>query len=131
MDDIMKSKTLEVFKETLENDDPELIYEGDVETINHFNLLMKAGSLDVINKILGCNMCMMNYRYDNDPAILIIFSIPIVSKIGNKQMADRVMEIVENVEKCFITVDYTNSKEVKDDKFVYITIVKKIMHSQN
>ena len=112
-------------------DPPVLQTVSDIETINHFFLLIKAGSLDVINKILGCKMCMMNYRYDNDPAILIIFSIPIVSKIGNKQMADRVMEIVENVEKCFITVDYTNSKEVKDDKFVYITIVKKIMHSQN
>ena len=126
MNEFMIEKILQVYTETISSDNPDLKYNVDIDKINHFNVFMKVGSIDAIHKVLGCNVCMLNCEWADDPAIMIIFSIPIVTKVGNKQMADRVMEIIENIEKTFVTVDYTNSREVKEDKFVYITIIKKI-----
>jgi hypothetical protein len=40
------------------------------------------------------------------------------------------MDIIQLVEECFITVDYMNLKTVKEDKFVYMTIVKKIKEEE-
>ena len=36
------------------------------------------------------------------------------------------MRIVGEIEECFTTLDYIKSEEVKEDKFVYITVVKKV-----
>ena len=58
----------------------------------------------------------------------MIFSIPInlPEESGAKNVAERVMEIVIMLEKCFVTLDYLKSEEVKEDKFIYIVAGKKI-----
>ena len=122
---VIQERTLDIFRKTI-SENSELFYEGRIDEINHFNLLMEAGGKNAIHKLLGCNMCMVNSEYEEEPAILIIFSIPINQKTGSKHIADRVMEIVENAEACFTTLDYTNSKEQRDEKFIYVTIIKKI-----
>jgi hypothetical protein len=57
-----------------------------------------------------------------------VFSIPVNTpeETGAKNVAERVMDIIENMERILITLDYAHSKEVKEDKFIYITIVKKL-----
>ena len=122
---VFQERTLEIFRKTI-SEKTDLTYEGRIDEINHFNLLIEAGGQNAIHKLLGCNMCMVNSEYEEEPAILIIFSIPINQKTGSKLIADRVMEIVENAESCFTTLDYTNSKEQRDEKFIYVTIIKKI-----
>lgn len=112
----------EIFEKTISTN---LRYNGDVGDIDYFNLYCKAASKNAVYKILGSNFFMFNYLYDKKESILMIFSIPINSESGTKHIAERVMEIIENTESCFITLDYSNSIEVKEEKFVYVTIVKK------
>ena len=123
MGSIIQERTMEIFNQTLCYK-KDLIYSGEVAEINHFNMLTKAGINDSLYKLMGCNMCMLNCKYEEKPGILIIFSIPINETTGSKLIADRVMEIIENMEECFTTIDYMQSKEQKDEKFIYVTIIK-------
>lgn len=120
--DIIQDRLRNIFQDTINTD---LRYNGTIENIDYFNLCCQAASKDATYRIMGSNFFMFNFVYESDNAILMIFSIPINSDSGTKHIAERVMEIIENTEKCFITLDYSCSKEVKDDKFVYVTIVKK------
>jgi len=36
------------------------------------------------------------------------------------------MEVVEAVETCFVTLDALKSEEVREDKFIYVTAIKKL-----
>ena len=70
---------------------------------------------------------MFKCDYENKDAIMMMFSIPINNAedtTGAKNVAERVMEVVEATEKCFVTIDNLKSEEVKEDKFVYITLIK-------
>lgn len=118
----IQERLREIFKKTIGTD---LRYNGTIEDIDYFNLSCKAASKEMMYKILGSHVFMFNYIYETDDAVLMMFFIPINSESGTKHIAERVMEIIENVEKCFITLDYSDSREVKDEKFVYVTIIKK------
>ena len=77
--------------------------------------------------MMGNNVCMFNNSIDGSDAVMMLFSIPINSnETGAKNIAERVMEVIAGVEDCFVTTDYVKSEEVKEDKFVYITVVKKV-----
>lgn len=119
----LQKKLMSIFESTV-NEKKDLVYRGSLEEINHFNLLMEAGTQDALHKMFGCDMCMLNFEHEGNPSVLMIFSIPVSSNTGNKLIADRVMEIIGNIEECFTTVDYSHSKEQKLDKFIYVTIVK-------
>jgi len=119
---MIQERMKEIFQKTINTN---LRYTGDLEDINYFNLYCKAASDDHVFKILGANFYMLNFTYEGDDSVLMVFSIPINSDSGTKHIAERVMEIIENTEQCFVTLDYSNSMENKDDKFVYVTIVKK------
>jgi len=69
---------------------------------------------------------MFNCQKENKDAIMILFSIPINTSedAGAKNVAERVMEVVENLEECFITLDEVKTEPIQEDKFVYITIIK-------
>jgi hypothetical protein len=70
---------------------------------------------------------MFNYSFKGEDAVMIIFSIAInPNETGAKSIADRVMEVIGNIEECFITIDYTKSEEIKEDKVVYVTTIKKL-----
>ena len=60
----------------------------------------------------------------------MMIAIPIViensKEVKSKHIVERVMKIVELLENVFITLDYMNSKEVKEEKFVYLISVKKL-----
>ncbi len=117
-------KLKEKFEDVVESN--ELKYDGSITNIDYFSLFCKAAAADNLYKFFGVNTCMFNFVYDNDDSVLIIFSIPINNDSSSKHIADRVMEITRSMERCFVTLDFISSIEVKDDKFVYISIVKKV-----
>ena len=114
---------MEIYQKT-RDDHKNLRYDNDLDVINHYNAIMTAGMERHIFKMMGCNMCMLNCTYKEKESALMIFSVPINEETGSKAIADRVMEIVENIEDCFITVEYITSVENKDDNFVYVTAIK-------
>lgn len=121
----IKERLTEIFDNTI---DTGLKYEGSHTSLDYYNLFCKAASNNNLYKVLGNNVCMFNCSYENSDAIMVLFSIPINASesVGNKSIADRIMEIIYGIEECFITADYMKSEEVKEDKFVYITVIKKI-----
>lgn len=122
---VIQKKLLDIFKTTI-TERKNFKYNGNIDDINHFNLLIEAGIQNSLYKLFGCDMCMANFEYKEKPAVIMVFSIPINQDTGNKLIADRVMEIIGNIEDCFTTADYSHSKEQKSDKFIYVTIVKVI-----
>ena len=123
---ISKKKLKEVFESTVEDGSNK--YEGIVGEINYYNLFCKAAADDKLYKIQQNNFCMFNYYYNQIESVLMIFAIPInpSEDVGIKQVAERVMKIVRELENCFITLDYLNANEVVEDKFIYVIAVKKI-----
>jgi len=117
-------KLKEIFEQTVESD---VRYDGPIEEIDYFGLMCKAVAKESMHKILSSNLCMFNCKYDSQEAILMLFCIPLnASETGVKHISERVLDTFRHVEECFTTIDYSNSKEVKEDKFMYISIIKKI-----
>ena len=125
MDDLIKEKLKNVFEITLEEG---LKYDGGLVSIDYYNLFCEAAAKNKLYSINGNNFCAYNYLYENSNAIMMVFAIPInieEGTVGNKYIAERIMDIVRKVEDCFVTLDYVNSREVEEDKFVYVVVVKK------
>jgi len=122
--EIAQRKIKEIFDTTLDVDEK---YTGNLSDLDYYGLLCKSASKDRLFKLLGNNVCMFNYQYNGCDSVLMLFSIPMNAKdVGGKHVSERVMDIVESVEECFTTVDYSNTREVKEDKFIYMVIIKKI-----
>ncbi len=119
----LMSKLKEHFENTIEIGLP---FDGNIKKLEYYNLFCKAASKDQLYKIFSNNLCMFNCSYNNSESILMIFSIPINIESSSKNIAERVIEIVDLLEKTFITLDFLKSEEVREDKVVYITCVKKI-----
>jgi len=120
----VKERLKEVFENTI---DTGIKYDDSIENLEYYNLFCKAASKDQLYKLMGNNLCMFNCNYDNEDSIMMIFSIPINTQdSGAKNVAERVMEVIGGVEDCFVTLDHVKSEEVKEDKFVYVTAIKKI-----
>jgi hypothetical protein len=120
-------KFREVYNLTLENTD--LTYTGNLTGIDYFGLFCKATAQDRLYKFFGLNTCMFNFVHENQDSVLILFSIPNGEESSTKFIADKVMDIVELGEQVFITIDYIISKEIKDDKFTYVTLIKKLKNN--
>jgi len=120
----LQQRIKEAFEDTVETNN--LRYDGTMLDIDYFGLFCKATSKDRLFKFLGANVCMFNCLHEDDESVLVIFSIPINSDSSTKNIADRVMEITETMERCFTTLDFIQAKEKKNDKFVYVTVIKKL-----
>ena len=121
----IQTRLKEIFENTIESG---IKYEGKLETPNYYSLFCKAASNDQLFKLMGNNICMFNCELESKDSIIIMFSIPINTseESGAKNVAERVMEVIENLEICFITLDEVKSEIVQEDKFVYVTAIKKI-----
>lgn len=120
----VRERLKEVFENTI---DIGIKYEGVLETPDYYTLFCKAASKDQLYKLMGNNLCMFNCSYDDEDAVMMIFSIPINSQdSGAKNIAERVMEVIGGIERCFVTLDHVKSEEVKEDKFVYVSAIKKV-----
>ncbi len=114
----------EIFENTVESG---IKYDGSTERIEYYNMFCKAASEEKLYKMMGNDLCMFNCMYESGEAVMMIFYIPINSNdSGAKNIAERVMEVVEGTEDCFVTLDFIKSEEIKEDKFVYVTAIKKI-----
>jgi len=90
-------------------------------------LFCKAAAKEKLFKVKQNNVCMFNCIYEKKDAILMIFALPlnIETNTGSKNIAERVIKIVEMLEDCFIRLEYMNSVCLDEEKFIYITAVKK------
>lgn len=124
-----KERLKDIFLSTI---DSGLTYKiENLDEIDYYKLLCQSIANNKIVKMFNCNLSMFNCKYSDEDSVLIIFSIPLSIKEENsdgKHISERIMDIIKTVEDCFVTVDYMKLKEVKEDKFSYITIIKKIKH---
>jgi hypothetical protein len=120
----VNEKLKEIFEDTVETG---LIYEGDLDQIDFYSLFCKTAANKKLYKLMGNNLCMLKCKYKDQDAVLIISFIPINSDdTGAKSIAERVIEVVSNLENCFVTLDSLRSEEIKEDKFIYVTAVKTV-----
>jgi len=121
----IKERLKEIFENTIESG---IKYSGSVDKPEYYNLFCKAASHDQLFQLMGNNLCMFNCQSKGKDAVMMLFSIPINTSenAGAKNVAERVMEIVENTEDCFITLDDVKTEQVQEDKFIYITVIKNI-----
>jgi hypothetical protein len=118
-----KNVLLEHYESTIKNG---VKFEGNLNEIDYFKTFSKADAKKQMFKMHGCNVCMLNY---GDDSVLIIFSIPIRSVVEgdeNKHVSERMMDVVKNIEDTFIFVESMTASEVKEDKVIYLTVVKKV-----
>ena len=123
MRDDIKDRLKEIFDNTIESG---IKYDGSVDKPEYYNLFCKAAANEQLFQLMGNNLCMFNCQKEGKDVVMMLFSIPINSseEAGAKNVAERVMEVVENSEECFITLDNVKTEPVQEDKFVYVTIVK-------
>ena len=114
----------EIFDGVVSNE--ENVFDGNFEEIDFYSMMCKASTMDNLYKMLTANVCMFNYKYNGKDSVLIVFSIPVsvTADVSTKHISERVMDIVDCIEKCLTTTDYLDMKEIKEDKFVYITAIK-------
>lgn len=125
----VKERLKEIFETTIESGSK---YDGNCEKIDYYSLFCKSASQDTLYKIMGNNVCMFNCRYKDRDSVVIVFFIAINQEESNaKNVAERIIEVIEGLEETFTTLDFVKSEEVKEDKFIYITAVKKINQEED
>ena len=99
----------------------------DFDNIDHYNLLCRATAADMSFFLsdLKCNFCMYNCKYEEKDAILIIFLLAINVDRGNKDLSERVITLIHSAELNFTTLDYIKVKKLTDEKWLYLTMIKK------
>jgi len=118
-------KMKEIFDATIEDG---ILFQGTIETLDYYGMFCKAAAKDQLYKLMNNNLCMFKTSWNDNDAVLMIYSIPINTNedSGAKSVAERVMDFVANVEKTFVSLDYLTSIEVPEDKFIYIVVIKTI-----
>ena len=120
----VQEKLKDIFDNTI---DSSFKFDGDVTKPDFYSVFCKAVADNNFYKLMGANLCMLNCKYETNDSVMMIFSIPINSEeSGSKTVAERVMEVVREVEECFTTLDYLTSTEAREDKVVYVTAIKKL-----
>ena len=120
----VNTRLREIFESTIDSD---LQYDDKIENMDYYSLFCKAASSDKLYKLYGNDVCAFNYDNNGNDSVMFLFFLPINSEdTGTKNIAERVMDVIKKVEQCFITLDYASSIEVKEDKFIYIVIVKNV-----
>lgn len=124
--ELTSEKIKNIIKKTIELSPT---YQGDIHEIDCFKMFMSA-SHDSVYKMMGFNICSFNYEYKGNKSVLLIFSTPVNETETTKLISDKVIGIVDVLEKSLITLDYIESKELKEDKQIYIIVVKKVKNSE-
>jgi hypothetical protein len=128
-----KERLRQIFESTIDSGEK---YSGNIEDIDYYALLCKSTANNQLYKIFSCNLSMYNYSFKNEDSVIMVFSIPTSinnntdNQTENKHISERIMDVLKVVEDCFVTVDYMDLKNIKEDKFLYMTIVKKIKEEE-
>jgi hypothetical protein len=64
--------------------------------------------------------------FQDEKAVMLIFSVPINETDGNKLITDKIIDLVDLLENSLITLDYLHSAELKEEKQIYVVVVKKV-----
>lgn len=124
-----KERLKQIFESTI---DSGLRYTEKIEDIDFYTLLCKSTANNQLYKIFNCNLTMFNYKFEDEESVLIVFAIPTSipldnkNKQENKHISEKIFDILKIIEECFITIDFMDLKNIKEDKFTYIVVVKKI-----
>ena len=101
-----------------------------IDNIDYYSALCKSIASDRLYKLLNCNVILFNYRYNNNDCVIIIVGVPSPSnpdaKDDGRHISQKIMDIIKIIEKTFIKVDYMDFKDVKEDRFCYLTTIVKI-----
>jgi len=100
-------------------------FEGDILNIDCFKMFMSS-QIENIYKIMGFNVCTFNCMFQDEKAVMLIFSVPINETDGNKLITDKIIDLVDLLENSLITLDYLHSAELKEEKQIYVVVVKKV-----
>lgn len=123
IDSKVKDKLKEIFENTIESG---IKYCGECDKVDYYSLFCQSAAKEKSHKIMGNAVSMFNCVYNGKDAVMMVFYIAINPEdSGAKNVAERVIEVVEGLEETFVTLDYVKSEEVREDKFVYITAVKR------
>jgi hypothetical protein len=107
---------------------------GGLNNIDFISIFFKAAVTDSMFKFLGSNSCMFICKYEGDDSVIALFSLPIRSNMEgdeNKHVSERVMDVIKVAEEAFVTLDSVEIEEAKEDKFMYIKVIKKIEKGKN
>ena len=101
-----------------------------LENLDYYNIKYRAIRENRYFKMLNCDLCLYKYKYKDEDCIILIYSIPSPSnpeaKEDSRHLSQKVMELLKIIEDCFITVDYIDLKDVIEDKFNYLVVIKRI-----
>lgn len=121
---LIKQKLKDIFETTYDGGSQ---WNGSISNIDYYSLSCRAATNNELHNLKDCNVCMFKCNYEDDEAILIVFSLPITLEgRDSKHISDRIMDTIQLLEETFVFVDYMNSMEVKEDRFVYLTAIKKV-----
>lgn len=101
-----------------------------------YGLLCRKYKDRKILSIFGCFFSLFRYIYQGEESVMMLFAIPFQSNQEYNDDDDKrhnsvkVLDIIKLVEDCFITVDYMHMKDVKEDKYSYLVIIKKLKLSE-
>ena len=120
-----QERILDLFENTIQSG---VKYESPLKDLDFYKLFYKAGADDNLHNLMGCNLCMFNYDFNGEDAVLICFGVPMNMSEGQgmKNVSEKVMSIIEILENLFIRIDSLTTKTNKLERFVYITAIKKI-----
>lgn len=117
-----KLKLRKAFEETLSSD---LRYNKLIEDMD-YTVMTKAMASNKEMKVMGCVVCMFNCVFENNPAVLIVFSYFPKEDVGSKHITEKAMSIWDLLQNTFITLDHIDVVEPKSEGYVYIISIKKV-----
>ena len=122
---IIKEKITKIFQSTY-MDLPNLKYTKVLPELDYFKILFVCEYEKNVHKIMGCDLYMMNCNFQEQPSVMILFSIPTCKKGRNKETSDKIIEIIKMIEECYTTLDFTHDDESEPTKSIYVTVIKKV-----
>jgi hypothetical protein len=125
-EEVKPNKLKTFFLETKESD---IYLEDNLDEIDYYGAMCKGMSSNRVFRLTGYNVLCTKYKkFKDKESVLMIFCIPSQSnsesKNDLKHVSEKVMDVIKLAEEYFITIDFMSVKDVKEDKFTYLTILK-------
>lgn len=118
-----ENKLKKIFNETLEDGE---LYEGKLKNVQCSDLMISSANNNKNYRYGINNFCMFKYNYHGEDSVMMIFAIPIKSKEDERNFNIRFFELLIDIEKSFVTLDYRQLLEFKEDEYMYFVCVRTI-----
>lgn len=118
-----ENKLKKIFNKTLINGE---LHEGKLRDLQCSDLMIDSANRNKNYRYGVNNLCMFKYKYHDIDSILMIFAIPIKSKEDDRRFNIRFFELLIDIEKSFVALDYRQLLEFKEDEYMYFVCVKMI-----